>query len=122
MSLLDLVSTDAAIRREWEGSVLRAMIAKQVQDLRKNAGWTQERLAREIGTKPAAISRLENRNAKSFPSVRTLRKVSAAFDVALVIRFETLEGWLQWIVDYSGSRIVPFGQEGTTESRPGNPS
>lgn len=111
MTLLSLVPTNKELRYAWADAVLRASIANQIKGLREQAGWSQKRLAQAIGTAAPAISKLENVNDKTFPSVRTLRKIAAAFDVALIIRFESWNGWLTWIIDAHGSRIIPFNRE-----------
>lgn len=62
-------------------------VARQVILLRTRAGISQEELARRVGTSKSAIARLES--GRHQPTVETLRRVAAAFDVRLVIEFET---------------------------------
>ena len=48
---------------------------------------TQAQLARKVGTKQSAISRIENMT--SLPSVSTLKGISRALKIPLDIRFRT---------------------------------
>jgi ribosome-binding protein aMBF1 (putative translation factor) len=61
-------------------------VARQVILLRTRSGISQEELARRVGTSKSAIARLES--GRHQPTVETLRRVAAAFDVRLVIEFE----------------------------------
>lgn len=61
-------------------------VARQVILLRTRAGISQEALARRVGTSKSAIARLES--GRHQPTVETLRRVAAAFDVRLNIAFE----------------------------------
>ena len=47
---------------------------------------TQKQLAKKIGTKQSAISRLESFDAN--PSFKFLKKVAKAFDAKLVVQFQ----------------------------------
>lgn len=55
---------------------------------RESAGLTQEELAKKIGTKQPALSRLE-RGGFQKANIETLRKIAEALDVKLVIKFQT---------------------------------
>ncbi len=59
-------------------------IAEDVIRLRLERGWSQEELARRVGTRQANISRLEN--GLSNPTVKFLQRVAKAFGVKLEIR------------------------------------
>lgn len=61
-------------------------IARLVIRLRMERGFSQEELARRVGTSASAIARLESGNHR--PSVETLRRVARALDRGLVIGFE----------------------------------
>ncbi|MEK7118983.1 MAG: helix-turn-helix transcriptional regulator [Patescibacteria group bacterium] len=66
-----------------EFALIQAMIDARVQ---KRV--TQEELARKIGTKQSVISRLET--GRGNPSVAFLKKLAAALNTRLEIRFTTL--------------------------------
>jgi ribosome-binding protein aMBF1 (putative translation factor) len=61
-------------------------VARRVILLRTRAGISQEELARRVGTSKSAIARLES--GRHQPTVETLRRVAAAFELRLVIEFE----------------------------------
>jgi len=52
------------------------------------------------------ISRIENGNAASL-SIKTLLKLAAAFDVALVIRFEPIDRLVNWVDGLSADAMAP---------------
>jgi ribosome-binding protein aMBF1 (putative translation factor) len=54
---------------------------------REEAGITQEELAKRIGTKQPALSRLEKGGFKK-ANIETLRKIAHALDRRLVVKFE----------------------------------
>ena len=64
---------------EPEYAIARAIIAKRL-----NKGMTQTQLAQKIGTKQAAVSRLES--GDSNPSVNFLKKVAKALGLRLVVK------------------------------------
>ncbi len=61
-------------------------LASTVVDLRKDAGLTQEELARKMGTTQPVVARLESGRGR--PSMRTLERLAEATDSRLFIRFE----------------------------------
>ena len=63
-----------------EFEVIRAIIRA-----RANTGITQKELAEKMGTKQSVISRLESGNAN--PSIGFLKKLAAALDTKLEIKF-----------------------------------
>lgn len=63
-------------------------MATQIKVLREQNGWTQEDLAKKIGTTQTAISRLENVNYCAW-NIKTLRKLARVFRLRLKISFET---------------------------------
>lgn len=67
-------------------------IALQIKALRQQRGWTQEELAERAGLKQSQISAMEQVDYSSW-TVRTLRKLAQALDLALTVRFESF-GWL----------------------------
>src|SRR5260370_37502860 len=61
-------------------------IGLRIFNMRKNQNWSQEDLAREAGMKQARISVLEKADYENF-SFSTLRRIAAAFNVAVIIDF-----------------------------------
>ena len=56
-------------------------LGKKIQELRKQKGFTQEKLAELIGMEQNTISVIES--GRNFPTLTTLEKISNAFDVNL---------------------------------------
>jgi transcriptional regulator with XRE-family HTH domain len=56
--------------------------------------------------KQAAVSRLENPNYGNL-SVKTLKRLAEAFDVALIVRFATFGEIVDWATSLSESRLTP---------------
>ena len=65
-----------------------ADIAKAIMELRMTNGWTQKELAKRAGVSQADISRYEN--MEKLPNVATLKKIAAAGNCALRVRFEVV--------------------------------
>jgi transcriptional regulator with XRE-family HTH domain len=77
----------AEFQAAWRGLDEEFDILEGVIKAREKAGLTQEELARRIGTKQPALSRLE-RGGFSRATVETLRKIADALDARLVVKLE----------------------------------
>jgi transcriptional regulator with XRE-family HTH domain len=78
---------DEEYRREFVSENVATGLAFQIGHLRDSRGWTQEELAERMGkARQETISQWENPNYGRY-SVSTLKKLAAAFDVALIVRF-----------------------------------
>jgi transcriptional regulator with XRE-family HTH domain len=75
---------DREYRTEWAAD--HTGVAFQIRAMRAKRGWSQEELARRVGMAQERISRLEDANYGRY-SLRTLKRLAAAFDVALIVRF-----------------------------------
>ena len=91
---------DKEYRDSFVEAHLSTNVAAQIFSMREHRGWTQGQLAENTGMKQARISVLENPNYDKF-SVRTLRRLASAFDVALVVRFVPFSQLIDWVVDLS---------------------
>ena len=67
----------------------RNRLAEQIVALREKQGWTQDELARKVGTTQSGIARLENPNYRNY-SFATLEKVAAALKARLVVGLEEI--------------------------------
>lgn len=76
-------------------------IAAQIVSLREAAGWTQTDLAKKAGTGQSRISALEDPNNTNM-EIATLRRLAAAFDVGLTVRFVPFSELARW-----SSYLVP---------------
>lgn len=93
---------DREYRRAYVESFLNTSIAAQIKANRERRGWTQEQLAALTGMKQSRISSLENVNYESW-SIKTLRRIAEAFDVVLVVRFESFGDALSGIDKFKHS-------------------
>ncbi len=74
-------------RKEYYNRDLAFNISEKVLSLRIEAGLTQAKLAKKIGTKQESIARLES--GKTPPSITFLEKVAKALDMKLVVSFRS---------------------------------
>jgi DNA-binding XRE family transcriptional regulator len=91
-------------RRYYEGRPQRlsaleeeranAEIARKIYALRTKAGLTQRQLAKLVGTSASAICRLEDADYEGH-SLAMLRRIAAALDKRVEIRFLPAKGKLQ---------------------------
>lgn len=75
-----------AFRKEFERYDLFFEIAQMILEARIRKGWTQEELAKKVGTKQPAIARLES--AGTLPTLRFLKRISEAMGFTLKISFQ----------------------------------
>jgi DNA-binding XRE family transcriptional regulator len=69
-------------------------LARKVYELREQAGLTQERLAKLVGTTASVISRLEDSDYEGH-SLTMLKRIAAAVDKRVEIRFVSRKQKLQ---------------------------
>src|SRR5439155_6784281 len=85
-ALLRRLARSPESRAKFVASHISNGIAFQIRALRNRNRWSQPKLAEEIGTTQNQVYRLEN-SSKTKPTISTLKKLAAVFDVALVVRF-----------------------------------
>jgi transcriptional regulator with XRE-family HTH domain len=74
-------------RQEELAQTRREMaLGVKIRRLREDAGMTQQQLADQIGTKPSAISRIEDADYDGH-SVSLLARVAEALDMRLIVDF-----------------------------------
>jgi transcriptional regulator with XRE-family HTH domain len=110
-------------RRYYEGKPARGAqleeargedeLARKIYELREEAGLTQERLAKLVGTTASVISRLENSDYEG-RSLTMLKRIAAAVDKRVEIRFVSLNEKLQtalscFVLRDSASRVCSIG-------------
>lgn len=81
----DVYKKDKELRLEYDKLQPEFAAVHAVLDARAKRGFTQERLARAIGTKQSVISRLEK--GKANPSVGFLQRLARALDMRLEVNF-----------------------------------
>ena len=77
-------------RKAWHDLDAEFELLESMIKAREKAGISQGELARKIGTKQPALSRLE-RGGFSKATVETLRKIADALDMRLVVKLQKKE-------------------------------
>ncbi|HID31263.1 MAG TPA: XRE family transcriptional regulator [Desulfobacterales bacterium] len=77
---------DPKFREEYDALEPEYRLLKAIIEQRLKKGFSQETLARKVGTKQEAIARLETGRAN--PTLRFLKKVAAALDAELEINLQ----------------------------------
>jgi len=58
------------------------MIAKRLKELRKKAGWSQQKLAEKAGLSYNTITKIEQ-GAATKPTIQTMIKIADAFKISI---------------------------------------
>ena len=95
-------------RETFVDSHLAKGLAYQVRVTRDERGWSQETLAEKLGTTQNAVYRLES-PSYGRPTLTTLKKIAAVFDVGLIVRFVPFSQMADWV---SGTPRVDHGLTG----------
>lgn len=78
--------SDKAYRDAFVASIIRIGLPSQIREMRLRRGWSQSALGARAQMPQALISRFERKGYEGF-TLSTLRKLAAAFDVGLKVRF-----------------------------------
>jgi len=78
---------DPKFKKAWQALDAEFAILEGVIKARKKAGLTQEELAKRIGTKQPALSRLEKGGFEK-ANIETLKKIANALNYELVVKLE----------------------------------
>src|SRR5688572_2159263 len=105
ISLIARLRRGGAVRQRFVESHLTKTVAHQIRSMREMSKLTQEELADKIGTTQNGVYRLESPDYGRF-TLTTLKRVAAAFDVALVVRFVPFSELVDWV---SGTPRVERG-------------
>ena len=79
---------DPEFRKEYEALEAEYSIKQAIIDARNSVNMSQQELSQRTGIAQSDISKLENGNAN--PSIRTLKKLAAAMNMTLDIKFVPL--------------------------------
>ena len=104
---------DFAYRHSYVDTFVDSYLATQIKALREQRHFTQQALAERAGMKQSQISRLEDVDNSSW-QIRTLKKLAKAFDLVLVVRFESFGNVLPEIENFGRSALErpSFAQDG----------
>jgi ribosome-binding protein aMBF1 (putative translation factor) len=78
---------DPEFKKAWHELDTEFELMESMIKAREKAGMTQEELAKKIGTKQPALSRLERGGFKK-ATVETLNKIAEALDARLIIKLQ----------------------------------
>lgn len=95
-SLITRLRRGKEVRQQFIESHFAKALASQVRATRDKLGWSQEKLARESNMNQNAISRLESLNYGK-PTLTTLKRLAAAMDVGLIVRFVPFSEMVDWV-------------------------
>ena len=84
-----------AEREAFVTSQINIGLPFQIRALRKQRGWDQKKLADEAGMAQPRISAIEKIGGASL-NLETLKRLAAAFDIGLVVRFAPFSELAQW--------------------------
>jgi transcriptional regulator with XRE-family HTH domain len=99
-------------RDNFVAAHLSTGIAAQIQTLREDRGWTQKQLGEKASMTQARISLIEGPGYDNY-TFSTLKRLAAAFDVAIIARFAQFSELATWTADLSPQKLaVPsFGDD-----------
>lgn len=92
-------------RQHYVGVQIRTGLPLQIRTMRQLRGWSQEDLAKRLGSSQNVVSRLENPKT-SRPTSTTLIKLAEVFDVALVITFMPFDRYASFTTDPRGLSVA----------------
>lgn len=112
MSDLRKKFTDPTYRHSYADGFMCSYIGMQIRKLREQRGWTQEQLADLAGKRQSEVSRHEDASNESW-TISSLRDYARAFDVALVVKFESFGERLKDIESFSveSLRVPSFAED-----------
>jgi transcriptional regulator with XRE-family HTH domain len=93
-------------REEFVSSRLSMNIPAQIRAMREDRGWTQKQLADAAGMAQARISLMEDPSYDKY-TLSTLKRLAAAFDVALLVEYVRFSDLVRRTCDYSPEGLAP---------------
>lgn len=92
---IERLKKSKAHRAAFVASEINIGIPFQIRSLRKQREWDQKRLANEAGMLQPRISAMEKPGYGNL-TLETLKRLAAAFDVALIVRFAPFSELIRW--------------------------
>jgi transcriptional regulator with XRE-family HTH domain len=96
---------DKSYREGFVFSQMSIPISFQIRALREQRGLTQKQLAEKANMLQPRIVELERPKGKE-PNLRTLGRLAAAFDVALIVRFAPFSELVEWADHFSPDTFI----------------
>ena len=103
---------DKEYRDEYVSEHIAQGVAFQIRAMRRDRGWSQAQLGNSIGMAQEYVSKVENPDYGKY-TLATLKRMAAAFDVALTVRFVPFSQLVDWTTRISPADLaVPsFGAD-----------
>jgi transcriptional regulator with XRE-family HTH domain len=108
---------DREYRQQYFLAESSAQIAAQIIALRKRRGLNQQEVAKMVGTRQSAISRVEQADYQNW-SFKTLRSIADALDARIRVAIQPSEDVLR---EYAATRYDQENQTSTSFALPGAP-
>lgn len=111
-NLIQRLQTGLEARSRFKENRIRELIASQIRMLREKNNLTQTELGERAGIKQSRISLLEDPDYSGI-ALRTLFKLSDAFDVGLVVQFAPFSDLVQYSTSLTPTDLAPpsFAEE-----------
>ena len=97
---------DSEFREQFVEENINTSIAFQIRSLRNRQKLTQTELAQRLGGKQPMVSEWENPNYGKY-TLGTLKELSKAFDVGLLVRFVSFRNLVDWTVNLTHDLVAP---------------
>jgi len=114
---LNLDMQDKEFRHFYLSAHIRELLAQQIRATREQRGWTQGELAEKSGMAQERISLLEDPDYSGV-TLKTLRRLAEAFDVALIVRYAPFSELLRWVEALSPEQLALPGFENDAGLQP----
>ncbi len=103
---------DKDFREAFVAETISQGIAFQIKETRDERGWTQAELGERAGKPQPVISQLENPDYGAY-TLKTLKALASAFDVALVVRFVPFSELVNYTTHLTPGHLAPvdFGRD-----------
>ena len=98
--------SDKAYRDAFVEANITHDLAFQIRALRDRHGWTQAELGERVGMAQETISLFESGDYGRF-TLRSLKRLASAFDVALLVRFGAFSELVDWVDTLSEEKLAP---------------
>jgi len=103
--------SDPQARSRFKTNQIKELIASQIRLLREQYNWTQAELGDQSGGVPQPrISLLEDPDNAGI-TLKTLLKLSDAFDVGLIVRFAPYSELVEWTTSLTPERLTPASHD-----------
>lgn len=101
---------DVETRQAYMEAALEQDIAWQIKLTRQSRGMSQTQLAKAIGSRQSAISRMEDPTYGKY-SLPTLAKIAHAFDCALQLRLTSFSKFAEIVKNTAPESLIPASFE-----------